>query len=94
VLEFQTEFKNGWASETILIIITRSGGTAMIVCLCEAVNEREVRRTIRAGACTVREVARACGAGSGCGMCRGHVRELLREAPAPEQSAGKVLVSA
>lgn len=51
----------------------------MIVCLCEGVNEREVRRTIRGGARTVREVSRQCGAGTGCGMCKLHVRELLRE---------------
>ena len=51
----------------------------MIVCLCEGVNEREVRRTIRCGARTVRDVGRACGAGTNCGMCKVQLRQLLRE---------------
>jgi bacterioferritin-associated ferredoxin len=49
----------------------------MLVCHCRAVTEREVRSAIRAGACTRREVARQCGAGSICGGCRPVIDELL-----------------
>jgi bacterioferritin-associated ferredoxin len=43
------------------------------------VSDREIRRAVRAGACTVREVAEACGAASACGGCRATVLELLDE---------------
>lgn len=52
----------------------------MIVCLCEGVNDATVRRVIREGACSPRDVARSCGAGTGCGLCARDIRQLLREA--------------
>ena len=41
----------------------------MIVCHCEAVTDREIRRSVAGGACSLRQVARACGAGRQCGGC-------------------------
>jgi bacterioferritin-associated ferredoxin len=56
----------------------------MLVCHCKGVSEREIRRAIQSGACTRRDVARECGAGSVCGGCRPVVDELLdAHAPAP-----------
>jgi bacterioferritin-associated ferredoxin len=49
----------------------------MLVCHCKSVSEREVRDAIRAGACTRREIARHCGAGSVCGGCRPVIDELI-----------------
>jgi len=55
----------------------------LIVCSCHAITDREIRRLARAGACTVREVAESCGAGSACGGCRAAVVAILREVEAP-----------
>lgn len=49
----------------------------MIVCLCANVSERELAETIAAGASTVKEVGRRCGAGTGCGACKPLIRECL-----------------
>ena len=49
----------------------------MIVCLCANVTERELVATITAGASTVKEVGRRCGAGTGCGACKPLIRECL-----------------
>ena len=49
----------------------------MIVCLCANVSERELVATITAGATTVKEVGRRCGAGAGCGACKPLIRACL-----------------
>ena len=51
----------------------------MIVCLCEAVTDRILRAAVRDGAHTVRAVARATRAGTGCGACACDVRRIVRE---------------
>lgn len=51
----------------------------MYVCLCKGVSDRTVLATIRAGACSVAEVGRRCGAGSDCGACRGTIRDMIEE---------------
>ena len=33
----------------------------MIVCHCEAVTDRDIRQSVAEGACSLRQVARACG---------------------------------
>ena len=47
------------------------------MCLCANVSERELVATIAAGATTVKEVGRRCGAGAGCGACKPLIRECL-----------------
>jgi bacterioferritin-associated ferredoxin len=49
------------------------------VCLCRAVSDRKVRRSIRHGARTVEDIGLACGAGTGCGGCRPELEALLRD---------------
>src|SRR5688500_6965257 len=49
----------------------------MIVCHCHAINDRTIRDTVRAGAHSPRAVARACGAGAGCGGCRHSVERII-----------------
>ena len=67
----------------------------MIVCSCHAVTDREIRRLVREGARSPRQIAQACGAGSACGGCRPCVRALVAEvtardpAPAPAPSLGQ-----
>jgi bacterioferritin-associated ferredoxin len=58
----------------------------MLVCHCKGVTEREVQRAIQSGACSLREIASQCGAGSVCGGCHPVIDDLLeppRCAPAP-----------
>ena len=71
----------------------------MIVCHCNGVSDRAIRRSVRAGAVTADLVARACGAGACCGGCRGAVQEILlaelqtatssSASQTPELSAGR-----
>ena len=51
--------------------------TPVIVCHCNAITDREIRRAVRNGATTLREVSRACGAASGCGGCVETVLEIV-----------------
>ncbi len=51
----------------------------MIVCLCEGVNDREIRQGIESGCSNVREIGERLGAGAHCGQCRRQLRGLLRE---------------
>ena len=52
---------------------------SMLVCHCNGVTERRVRSAVQAGACTLREVARSCGAGASCGGCRPEIARILRQ---------------
>jgi len=51
----------------------------MYVCHCRAVTDRAIREAIDCGARDDRQVAMACGAGTGCGGCHAALRELLAE---------------
>ncbi len=52
-----------------------------IVCHCERVSDRVVRKAIAAGAETVDDVAERSGAGLCCGGCRPAIAELLVTTP-------------
>ena len=52
----------------------------MIVCVCRAVSDRQVRSAVSAGARTLTEVGRRCGAGTGCGACRHQLARLIEQA--------------
>lgn len=49
----------------------------MIVCLCKGVSSRTIVDEIRRGNCTVKDIARSCQAGTGCGACVSQIRELI-----------------
>jgi bacterioferritin-associated ferredoxin len=49
----------------------------MIVCLCKAVSSRTILAEIRRGNCTVKGIAQACQAGTGCGACVRQIHELI-----------------
>jgi bacterioferritin-associated ferredoxin len=55
----------------------------MIVCVCEAVSDREVRATRDEGARSVEAIAEATGAGAGCGCCHGTIAKILAETARP-----------
>ena len=51
----------------------------MYACSCRAVTDRQVCGAIEDGACSLRDVARRCGAGITCGGCQPLLRRLLTE---------------
>ena len=52
----------------------------MMVCLCEGVSERKVRRAIEHGAASVEQVTAACRAGGCCMGCHPTIESMLAEA--------------
>ncbi|MBK8593211.1 MAG: (2Fe-2S)-binding protein [Sandaracinaceae bacterium] len=60
----------------------------MLVCHCERVNDRTIRKCAREGARNHLDVAMACGAGSRCGGCRPLVDELIAETHAEASREG------
>jgi bacterioferritin-associated ferredoxin len=49
----------------------------VLICHCRAATDREIRRAVRNGATTLREVSRACGAAGGCGGCVEAVLDVI-----------------
>ena len=56
----------------------------MLVCHCRGITDRQIRRVVKDGADSAREVARATGAGMRCGGCRSNVKKVVNEAVAQE----------
>lgn len=52
----------------------------MLVCHCRGITDRQIRRLVREGATSTREVARATGAGMRCGGCRANVKQVVDQA--------------
>lgn len=50
----------------------------MLVCHCNGVSDRTVRRVVREGALTVPEVGRACGAGTCCQGCSSTINRIIK----------------
>ena len=51
----------------------------MILCLCEAVTERELRSAIQQGARSTHEISKRTRVGRRCGSCMEDVRRLVEE---------------
>ncbi len=51
----------------------------MIVCVCQAVSDREIKKAISDGADTMRALRQHLGVATQCGQCACAVRELLDE---------------
>jgi bacterioferritin-associated ferredoxin len=49
----------------------------MIVCICHAVSEEQIKECIKKGASSVDEVGEMCYAGTDCGSCIEMIQELL-----------------
>jgi bacterioferritin-associated ferredoxin len=61
----------------------------MLVCQCRGVTERQIRRLVRDGACSTRDVVRATGAGRDCGGCRSDMKQAV--ALAVQQTSAREL---
>lgn len=51
----------------------------MYICVCNGVNERDIRCAVDAGARTLGDLQRELGVASGCGQCAGEAQCLLGE---------------
>lgn len=59
----------------------------MYICICNAITERQVRESAKAGACSVDELTSKLGVGAGCGRCLECAMDLLREVHSPSPVA-------
>ncbi|MCX4727101.1 bacterioferritin-associated ferredoxin [Streptomyces sp. NPDC090052] len=57
----------------------------MYVCSCFGVTEKQVKDHADAGACTPREIASACKAGTDCGGCVRSIQALLGRGSCPRR---------
>lgn len=49
----------------------------MLVCHCNGITDRKIRKAVRKGAGTASQVGRMCGAGTTCGGCIPTIREIV-----------------
>ncbi len=54
----------------------------MIICSCNALNDKAVRQAVAAGASRPREVYSGCGCEAQCGNCTATILSIIREQPA------------
>jgi bacterioferritin-associated ferredoxin len=57
----------------------------MYVCSCFGITEQQVRQHADAGACTPRQIASACKAGTDCGSCVRRIQALLGRGACPRR---------
>ncbi|MEV0095715.1 (2Fe-2S)-binding protein [Streptomyces sp. NPDC050738] len=55
------------------------------VCSCFGVTEKQVKQHADAGACTPRQIASACKAGTDCGGCVRRIQALLGRGACPQR---------
>ena len=60
----------------------------MLVCHCRGITDRQIRRAVRDGASSLREVAQTTGAGLRCGGCRANVKQVYDAAVERELQKG------
>lgn len=51
----------------------------MIVCLCRAVSDRDIKHAIRCGNLTCKDIGKFCRAGTGCGACCKEIKEMVEQ---------------
>ncbi|AJZ87229.2 bacterioferritin-associated ferredoxin [Streptomyces antimycoticus] len=59
----------------------------MYVCSCFGITEQQVRQHAETGACTPRQIAGACKAGTDCGSCVRKIQSLLGRGACPRREA-------
>lgn len=51
----------------------------MIRCICHAVTDQALNEAVEKGARTMEDIENACGAGTGCGICRDEIRAIVEK---------------
>ena len=59
----------------------------MYVCSCFGVTEAQVQQHANGGACTPRQIASACKAGTDCGSCVRRIQAILGRGAIPRREA-------
>ena len=59
----------------------------MYVCSCFGITEQQVKQHADGGACTPRQIASACKAGTDCGSCVRKIQALLGRGACPRREA-------
>lgn len=68
-----------------------TGVNRMYICSCFGITEEQVREHADTGACTPRQIASACKAGTDCGSCVRRIQALLgRGAYTPQQAQPRI----
>lgn len=69
--------------------------TAMLVCQCNGVSDRAIRKAVRKGAKSVSQVGSRTGAATCCGGCLDSVKAIIRSESghSESKSAGQAVVS-
>ncbi|GGQ17271.1 hypothetical protein GCM10010249_40120 [Streptomyces roseolilacinus] len=57
----------------------------MYVCSCFGITEKQVKEHADAGACTPRQIASACKAGTDCGSCVRRIQAILGRGSCPRR---------
>ncbi|WP_374983483.1 bacterioferritin-associated ferredoxin [Streptomyces fradiae] len=57
----------------------------MYVCSCFGITETQVKEHAEAGACTPRQIASACKAGTDCGSCVRRIQAILGRGASPRR---------
>ena len=66
----------------------------MLVCHCNGVSDKAIRKAVRKGAASASQVGMATGAGTCCGGCLDTVKSIIRnEANAHEQAGPDTIVA-
>jgi len=66
----------------------------MIICSCEGISEKEIRRAARCGADSVEKLGRLCGAGTGCDGCHRDLQTIINQEKALQLSQASYLSDA
>jgi bacterioferritin-associated ferredoxin len=61
----------------LTIIRIRVHNSAMIVCVCNAVSDRQIRAAVKGGAASLRDLTRDLGVGTCCGKCLPEAKAAL-----------------
>ena len=61
----------------LTIIRIRVHNTVMIVCVCKAVSDRQIRNAVKGGASSLRDLTRELGVGTCCGKCLPEAKTAL-----------------
>jgi bacterioferritin-associated ferredoxin len=63
----------------LILILNFAMMGLVLVCHCHGITESRIRQIARAREPKLREIARSCGAGTGCGGCRPAIRQILAD---------------
>src|SRR5579862_4688286 len=72
----------------LTIIRIRVHNTPMIVCICKAVSDRQIRAAVKGGATRLTDLRRQTGLGTCCGKCLPEARRTLADSLSRQDDQG------